>query len=158
MESITSLLGQLKNASFVTPSGKTISFHPGDGFYWDPKSTTVFYDTSDPSGAQLILHEIGHALLGHNSYHKDVELIAMERDAWERALQLGAQHSIVISADLVEDYLDSYRDWLHARSLCPHCTATGVQTGTKSYQCVSCTKSWRVNEARTCKLKRYKIK
>lgn len=156
MELTTSLLKQLKNANFATPAGKTISFCQGDGFYWEPKSTTIFYDKVAPNGAELLLHELGHALLGHGSYSKDIELIAMERAAWERASPLSQQFSITISDDLVEEYLDSYRDWLHARSLCPHCGATGIQTATKQYTCANCGGSWHVNEARTCGLKRYK--
>ncbi len=156
MELITSLLKQLTSAKPATPSGKTISFVQGDGFYWEPKSITVFYNKSEHCGAQLLLHELGHAQLGHGSYNKDIGLIAMERAAWEQSLQLGAQYNITISNDLIEEHLDSYRDWLHARSLCPFCNATGLQTAPGAYQCLSCNNTWQVNEARTCGLKRYK--
>lgn len=156
MESTTSLVKKLLDANFATPDGKTISLRQGDGFYWEPKSTTVFYAIQQPDSAQLILHELGHALLGHGDYYRDIELIAMERAAWERAIQLGANYNAVIADNLIEEYLDTYRDWLHARSLCPYCAATGIQTAQKTYQCPSCNKSWHVSEARTCGLKRYK--
>lgn len=158
MESTTSLAKKLLGANFATPSGEAISLQQGGGFYWEPKSTTVFYDSLQKDGPQLLLHELGHALLGHGTYDKDIELIAMERAAWERALALGSQYRVGIPADMIEDYLDSYRDWLHARSLCPTCGDTGLQTGPKTYQCLSCGGTWRVNEARTCNLRRYKVK
>lgn len=156
MESTTSLVKQLKNANFATPNGKPISFSRGGGFYWSPKSTTVFYNSSNGSAPELLLHELGHALLGHGDYSKDIELIAMERDAWEQALLTGKRFKVPIADDLVEEYLDSYRDWLHARSLCPYCAATGVQTAVRAYVCANCGGAWGVNEARTCALKRYK--
>lgn len=156
MGSITSLVKQLKSARFATPHGKTISFCQGDGFYWEPKSTSVFYAITGADSSQLLLHELGHALLGHGSYVKDIELLAMERAAWESARLLGVDHQVAIHDTVIEDSLDTYRDWLHARSQCPYCAATGMQTAPKTYHCVSCSRAWRVNEARTCGLRRYK--
>jgi len=158
MESTTSLLKQLKSAKLTTPSGAAISFCQGDGFYWDPKSITVFYNPTQHNASQLLLHELGHAMLGHDSYRKDIELIAIERAAWEQARQLSAPYNVTIHDDMVEESLDTYRDWLHARSLCPYCSDTGVQTAPKAYQCMSCHNTWSVNEARTCNLRRYKAK
>lgn len=158
MESTTSLVKKLQGANLVTRQGKTISFQQGDGFYWDPKSTTVLYDSKEPNSQQLLLHELGHALSGHGAYNHDIELIAMERAAWEQALQISEHYDVTISEDLVEEYLDSYRDWLHARSLCPHCAATGVQTARSTYQCLNCHCIWQVNDARSCGLRRYKSK
>lgn len=158
MESTISLIKQLKSAKLATPSGAAISFCQGDGFYWEPKSTTVFYNTTERSAPQLLLHELGHALLGHDNYGKDIELLGIERAAWEQARQLSKQYSVPMSDDMVEASLDTYRDWLHARSLCPYCKDTGIQNAPKTYQCLSCHNTWSVNEARTCNLKRYKSK
>ncbi len=158
MELTTSLVKKLASTRPTTPSGKTISFAQGDGFYWSPKSMTVFYDSTHKNGQQLLMHELGHALLGHGSYSRDIELIGMERAAWEHALTLGAQYSVDINNDLIEEYLDSYRDWLHARSQCPSCSSTGIQTAPQAYQCLNCSSTWRVNNARTCGLKRYKTR
>lgn len=157
MESITSLIKQLKSANYTTPSGQTISIKRGDSFRWDPNRLCLFYNPAEPQAGALVLHELGHALLGHGSYRADVELLAMERAAWDRALALATAHGVVITDDTAEDHLDTYRDWLHARSLCPTCGATGLQAAAKAYQCLSCSATWAVNEARTCGLKRYKL-
>ena len=78
--------------------------------------------------------------------------------AWDKALQLAPEYDVAITDELIEESLDTYRDWLHSRSLCPHCNATGVQTATRHYQCLACHHAWRVNEARTCALRRYETK
>ncbi len=105
-----------------------------------------------------MLHELGHALLGHTSYKRDIELIVMEREAWEQARSIGNRFGHPVTDEIIEDALDTYRDWLHRRSLCPNCAMTGIQTDNYTYHCPTCTQSWRVNEARTCQLKRYRTK
>ena len=147
-----SLIQTLKSAH---PS---LTFTTGDGFLWSPSKQTVFYNPSDPHAAALLLHELAHALLDHRSYQRDVELLAMETAAWETAQAYTAEHPelhIAINETVVQDHLDTYRDWLHARSTCPQCTATGYQTAQKNYACPACTHTWRVNEARVCSLRRY---
>ncbi|UTX51244.1 hypothetical protein KI440_03490 [Candidatus Saccharibacteria bacterium TM7i] len=132
-----------------------LTFEEGADFLWSPEKSTVTYKKEgDPA---LLLHEIGHAQLQHSEYTRDVELISMERSAWEKAKELGAVYRIVISDDTVEDHLDTYRDWLHARSTCPSCTAVGYQTGQFTYACPACSQEWRVNEARVCGLRRTKL-
>lgn len=158
MESITSLIRQLQGAKLATPEGKTISYQKGNGFRWDPKSLCIFYNPADALAPQLLLHELGHALLGHSDYSHDIKLIEIERAAWEKAVAFSTEYGIDISEDTVEDHLDTYRDWLHARSLCPSCSTTGLQTASNGYTCPSCHTSWRVNQAKTCGLKRYKTK
>ena len=125
-----------------------IHFVKGDDFRWSPEEATVYYiDESSP----LLLHEVGHALLNHTDYDRDVSLLAMERDAWDTAQSLG----YLIGDDTIQDHLDTYREWLHARSSCPVCDANGHQVKKFTYHCVACGTDWRVNEARTCGLKRY---
>jgi hypothetical protein len=82
----------------------------------------------------------------------------MESDAWQKAEQVGRQYDYEISPIAIEDALDTYRDWLHSRSVCPLCTATGLQIRRSRYQCLACTTIWRVNDARTCSLRRYPTK
>lgn len=131
-------------------------FANGQEFRWLPQEKAIFYDTSTNDPASL-LHELAHALLGHDSYRRDVELIAMERAAWEYASQsLAPTYGIIVASDIIEDALDTYRDWLHARSTCPHCGATGVQVKERLYRCVTCFTQWRVNDARSCALRRWK--
>jgi len=130
-----------------------IAFVQGDDFHWSPEKTTIYYaDDSSP----LLLHELGHALLDHKDYDRDVTLLAMERDAWQKARSLS--YEVEITDDIIQDHLDSYREWLHARSTCPGCSATGHQIKKFTYHCVACGTDWRVNEARLCGLKRYKQK
>ena len=149
MPSITSLLTKLQ-ADYPT-----ITFSKAADFRWSPPEKTVYY-TNDPHADALLLHELSHSLLNHSLYIKDIDLIKMERDAWEKARHLAPQYEVVLSDDIIQPHLDSYRDWLHARSTCPTCGATGVQTKQATYHCVACGATWRVNEARMCGLKRYR--
>ncbi|OYX53044.1 hypothetical protein B7Y92_04175 [Candidatus Saccharibacteria bacterium 32-50-13] len=127
----------------------------GDSFYWSPTERQVVYNATDEQADSLLLHELGHATLGHLDYGRDVSLLAMESDAWEEARRHGQKLGIEIDDETIENHLNSYRDWLHARSTCPNCSATGLQIGTKQYRCPACQHEWRVNEARTCQLRRY---
>lgn len=130
----------------------TLTFKQANTFHWSPADSTVYYaDASDP--AQL-LHETGHALLDHHAYDRDITLLAMERAAWEKASELAAHYFISLQEDVIENALDSYRDWLHDRSTCPKCSTTGVQSTKNTYTCPACVTTWRVNDARIGQLKR----
>lgn len=130
-----------------------IVFVSSDDFRWSPEENTVYYGVE---GLEELLHETSHALLSHVSYENDIDLIKMERDAWTYAQQKLAPHfDLQISDNDIEDSLDSYRDWLHARSRCPHCSQTGIQTSKNTYECLGCNESWQTNEARRCALRRY---
>ncbi len=62
----------------------TIKFQTGEHFKWSPDTQTVTYDAeriSQPSGKQAFLHELGHALLDHQSADLAVRRKAMEREA-----------------------------------------------------------------------------
>lgn len=151
MPSISSLVTKLQ------ADHPQITFTPGNNFQWSPYEATVYYPSESTDSATL-LHEVGHALLGHDSYTKDIQLIEIERDAWEYARQnLSSRYNSLIDETIVQDSLDTYRDWLHARSTCPNCQATGVQTKAQQYKCVACHTQWRVNEARICALRRYTL-
>lgn len=155
MARITSLISRLKTNSELTTALPDLTLKQGEIFGWDHNACVITYDPAEPEAEQLLLHEIGHALLGHADYQRDIELIEMEAAAWERARQLAAKIGSSIDDDLAEDMLDTYRDWLHARSKCPHCSAIGIQTKSSEYRCLACRHTWRVNEARTCALRRY---
>lgn len=133
-----------------------VEFRPGESFRWSPPEKTIFYaDTADHAS---LAHEVSHALLHHGDYAKDIDLLKMERDAWEYAATvLAKKYGLTIDEDTIQDALDTYRDWLHARSTCPTCRAIGLQTAPRTYSCLACTTSWRVNEARSCELRRYAI-
>lgn len=136
-----------------------ITFTVHSNFEWAPSSKTIFYDPDDPLWKARLLHEIGHADLMHSTYGRDIQLIAHERDAWHHARTvLAPRYGITISGDTIEHDMDTYRDWMHARSICPACSATGLQTDDHEYTCVACRNVWRVNEARMCQLRRYQTK
>lgn len=133
-----------------------LSFVESDSFVWSPSEKTVYYNPKDPHVATFLLHELAHAVLGHNDYNHDIELITIERAAWDYAkTELGPRYSLQIDAAFADDTLTTYRDWLHARSTCPRCGATGLQMKRREYKCLACEQTWRVNEARVCGLKRY---
>ncbi len=137
----------------------SLHFETGDDFKWSFTTRTIVVNPHDKYFYERTLHEVSHAVLQHSSYDTDIDLIAMERDAWHQAkTKLGSTYGITIAADTIEDDLDTYRNWLHARSTCPSCNATGLQVKKQEYRCVSCAHRWRVNEARICSLRRYSIK
>lgn len=153
MQKISSVLKKLENS----PPLFAIHFEASDHYAWNKQKNTITYNKGaegDDAVASL-LHEAGHALLEHSDYPDDVSLLAIERAAWDEAKVLAASISITIDDELVESALDTYRDWLHARSTCPNCQATGIQIADRRYQCIACHHEWRVNEARTCALRRY---
>ena len=147
------LIEQLK-ASKDSP----LNFTKGTTFGWDYSTHTVTYDPSRRKCDAYLLHEVGHAILGHQGYQTDTQLLEMERAAWDKARELADMYQIIIDDSDIEESLDTYRDWLHSRSLCPHCNSTGLQAASNHYRCAACQHEWRVNEARTCALRRYSTK
>lgn len=131
-----------------------LKFIKSDNFAWNPLTKTINYISSGPP--TRLLHELGHAKLEHKSYSRDIELLKMERNAWDEAVKLAKKHELTISDAQIDEHIDSYRDWLHQRSLCPNCQANGIQTAARDYRCIECQQTWRVNDARRCLLKRYK--
>ena len=128
-----------------------ISFIRSTSTYWDPKNQTVHYNPDQKNPHWSLLHEIGHMESGHSSYNMDIQLLIMEKDAWSKAKVLSEKYNIPIDNDYIEDCLDSYRDWLHKRSLCPKCKQTGVQTDELLYYCVNCRQQWKVSISRFCR-------
>lgn len=154
MPSTDSLIDQL------TTDFPQINFVEDDSFQWMPEENAItFTPGSRQSADAQLLHELSHALLEHRDYQRDIELVGLERDAWAYAkTKLAPRYHQTISASVIKSSLDTYRDWLHARSTCPTCSATGFETDKAVYRCIACGSQWRVNEARLCGLKRYKIK
>lgn len=149
MPSMPSLIHALK------AQHPTLTFSEAEQFSWSPSKQTIFYNVALPAASSLLLHEVAHALLGHRKYSRDAELVAMEAAAWEEAKVFAAEYAVEIPETVIEDHLDTYREWLHARSVCPECSANGYQTEVLRYQCPACSHRWRVNEARICALRRY---
>lgn len=130
-----------------------ISFIEEDNYKWQPETKTVSFSLHPPSIGRL-LHELGHALLDHRTYLRDIDLLKMERDAWQKARERADFYGVRVSESIVDEHLDSYRDWLHARSTCPHCQTNGLQTSLRNYRCIECGTAWTVNEAKQCQLRR----
>ncbi len=133
-------------------------FEPAAEFWWSAAANTVYIDPkADHSGA-FALHELSHALLGHKGYERDIELLKLERNAWEYAIrELAPRYNVTVNEDILQDNLDTYRQWLYARSMCPECETTGIQARSRLYRCVACGHEWRVNDARLCALRRYSL-
>lgn len=148
MDSTNSLIKKLSQAY------PQFNFEESSSYVWSPAKNTILYDKNGANN-QLLLHELGHGLLGHTDYLYDINLIPIERAAWDKAKEIAKSLNIEISNDDIEDSLDTYRKWMHDRSTCPDCDATGLQIKKHTYQCPACTKTWRVNDARICGLKRY---
>lgn len=131
-----------------------LSFAPGTVFSWSPKDQTVIYvkDASESTNPEWsLLHEVGHALLEHQSYASDFELVKLEAAAWEKATKLARDYGISIDTEHIQDCLDTYRDWLHKRSTCPACNTTSLQRNMTTYCCYNCNTEWRVSRTKICR-------
>lgn len=153
MPSITSLVANLAK------DYPHLHFMQSDDFLWNPHTRTVLFTPNTPHAQSLLLHETAHALLNHEEYRHDIELLKIEREAWDYALDtLAPRYAVDIESNLIEETLDTYRDWLHKRSTCPHCHINGLQATPTTYRCLQCRTHWTVNEARTCRLQRTSLK
>lgn len=131
-----------------------ISFRSGDVFSWSPKDQAVIYvadrdKATDP--AWSLLHELGHALLEHQTYASDFELVRLEAAAWDKATKLAQDYGISIDPEHIQDCLDTYRDWLHKRSTCPTCNTTSLQRNMTTYCCYNCNEEWHVSRTKVCR-------
>ena len=135
-----------------------IRFVASDSFQWAQTNRTIHYDAGHQNAAALLLHELAHACLKHTKFQYDVELVRKESEAWAYASEiLAPRYDLLIDEDTREDAIDSYRDWLHSRSLCPQCQMNCLQTKTGTYSCEACGCQWRANQARLCELRRYRL-
>jgi hypothetical protein len=131
-----------------------IEFVESKAFYWSPRTKAVHFDPDmlmTPEGEWALLHEAAHAQLGHVHYASDAGLLLLEVEAWQQARRLAEKSGIVIDEDHIQDCLDTYRDWLYARSTCPTCSLNSLQTESTSYQCLNCSTTWSVSRSRFCR-------
>lgn len=133
-----------------------ITFVVGDDFKWSKTRGELTIIEDEP--ALYVLHELAHGILGHTDFDMDIKLLKQEREAWDYARsKLMPKYGLSSDESLIEESLDTYRQWLHARSLCPSCGLSCLQTKTSTYVCTNCRCSWRPNDARRCALRRYKL-
>lgn len=122
---------------------------------WSPANRTVYFiQGNDERHIWSLLHETGHAQLGHNTYESDIELLHMETAAWEQAKEVARALQMIINEEHVQNCLDTYRNWLFARSTCPKCLSASLQTSAQQYQCLNCKTIWRVSRSRFCRIYR----
>jgi hypothetical protein len=123
-------------------------FERGEEFRFSPPGTVYycesFGDASANEIALLTLHEAAHGLLEHKDYDEDVLLLKMECAAWERVKSMCGGYGVEWDEEFVEERMDSYRDWLHARGLCPVCGVSGWQDARLAYHCAVCGREWEV--------------
>lgn len=125
-----------------------INFAESKVFYWSAKSNTVFFNRAlfdSVVGVYKLLHEIGHALLEHATFESAPELLGLEVAAWTKAKELASNYNITINQDYIENCLDSYRDWLHKRSMCPACKTVSTEVAANTYRCFNCSQKWIVS-------------
>lgn len=142
---------------------KTANDHPQFTFIatqdidkWSHGNNTIYHNPDQTHADVFLLHELAHALLGHTEYKRDIELLAMERDAWHYTKSiLGPQYGLTIDDEIIQESLDTYRDWIHNKSACPDCNQTGVEVEKHLYQCLSCGNQWRVNRGVSTHIKRF---
>lgn len=124
---------------------------------WSPGSAQISYSASENDySIWSTLHELGHALMGHQSYKNDVDLLNKEVEAWDKAMSIARGYGVVISREHIQDCLDTYRDWVHRRSACPSCGNHGLQNSRALYRCINCPSTWKVSSGRFCRSYRLK--
>jgi hypothetical protein len=131
-----------------------LRFKAGKEFCWSPETDEIIYNinASGKNAVWSLLHETGHALLRHTTYKADFELLRLEIAAWEKAIQIADKVSTKIDEEHIQDCLDTYRDWLYKRSICPNCTAKCLQQNDfVHYRCFNCHTIWRVTANRFCR-------
>ena len=112
-------------------------FVRGRKFAFRPPKTIVI-GLEETKADLLLLHEVSHAVLGHRDFKVDVERLKMEVEAWEKARGLAEIYGVEYDEDLVQEELDTYRDWLHQKSRCPECGLTRFETPERQYHCPRC--------------------
>lgn len=112
-------------------------FINGSKFAFRPPKTIVL-GPPEPFSELLALHEVSHAILKHKTFRVDVERLKMESEAWEKARELATGYDIEVNEDLIQNELDTYRDWLHNKSKCRLCGLTRYQTPDGVYHCPRC--------------------
>ncbi len=123
-------------------------------FSWHAEHKRVSYKKVGKDTTQSmfsLLHELGHAILGHADYTHDIELLQLEVAAWEQARGLASHYGLDIDEDYIQDCLDTYRDWLHLRATCPACFARSLQSSERTYRCFNCQTEWSVTRSRLCR-------
>lgn len=117
------------------------TFRPGRKFLFRPPKS-IRYLESDENFRLLLLHELAHALLGHFTFSRSLERLEIERDAWEKTRKLCEIHHVPFDESLAEAELDTYRDWVHQKTLCKTCGSTCLEVNSESLFCPFCQRTY----------------
>lgn len=149
---VMSSSSRTKQASLASRLAKDFSqfdFKSGETSMWSPKDNFITFSVKNSKKNDwTLLHELSHALLEHNTYSTDFELLKMESQAWHKAKELGKKYGIKIDDEHIQSCLDTYRDWLHRRSTCPTCDLRSPQINSFTYRCINCKTEWKVTADR----------
>jgi hypothetical protein len=128
-------------------------FIPAERACWAPKTKQVHYDSLSDDQASIwsLLHELGHAILSHESYSTDVDLLQKEVAAWDKACATAYKFGVSIDETYAQNCLETYRNWLYKRSTCTECGAHGMQNEDRQYYCLNCSAQWSVSTSRFCR-------
>jgi hypothetical protein len=121
----------------------------GRVFRWRPATKTITLERIAPEVGEeggdghagqkyalLALHELAHALLGHEDDTYDLGRLKCEAAAWELVkTELASRYNVEYDEELAQDMLDTYRSWLHKKSACPVCKQCRFQTVDGGYSC-----------------------
>lgn len=147
----------LKHCQKLLPE---IIFIESNNYYWSPRNKSIHFDNdllTQQKGQWALLHEVAHAQLKHDSYLNDAGLIKLEVQAWQKAVITADELSISIDQEHIQSCLNTYRDWLYARSTCPTCSLNSIQVLSTTYVCLNCSTRWTVSHSRFCRPYRMKI-
>lgn len=122
---------------------------PGKRFAYHSATETITYVPSQlrtTRGIMALLHEVAHKKLGHFDYSYDLELLEMEKEAWEEVRKAAKELDLYVDERHIEECLDTYTDWVSRRATCPCCHTFGLQKGTNVFKCIECETRWKVND------------
>lgn len=131
-----------------------VAFTEAATFYWSPGNRTIYMDSASldtEAGRWALLHETAHAQLEHKAYQTDAELLTLEVEAWQTAQKMSQSLGVGIDDMHIQDCLNTYRDWLYARSTCPTCALNSLQIDETTYLCLNCSTRWSVSQSRFCR-------
>ncbi|HEV2403336.1 MAG TPA: hypothetical protein VGS08_03985 [Candidatus Saccharimonadales bacterium] len=130
-----------------------LSFAARTQAYWSPRDKHIFYKLAPKTDTAIwtLFHELGHALLKHDSYMTDIDLLRKEVAAWSKAEELAIAYGFTFNDFYVQKCLETYRNWIYKRSTCPRCDARGTQNQEKEYVCLNCGAHWSVSTSRFCR-------
>ena len=134
-----------------------VKFVAGGYFMYSPAEDLVVYDLdrlTQNDGKLALLHEIGHAKLGHKMYKYDIELLSIEVAAWDYVRENAQNHAIQLDEDHISACIASYDHWLVKRATCPECQNFSLQRGRDFYGCFLCGTQWTVNWRKDRRVKR----